>query len=162
MTKISGSAYLTRNEEGDWDFLVRAKSFFVAQVIQAFGNSRDDDIQLRLEVKRQSVPKSLPQLGYYFGGLIPMLVLNYRNAGHEADPDNMDLLMRLKYYSESIVDLSTGEEQHVPKTFKDITQDELSVVIEDICEIEFRQNFDQEPPNPEAFKRGNKLKSKTE
>ncbi len=151
--KVVGSSFLNRDENGDWVFKVRAKSYYIAQIVQAFGNSKDDDIHLRIEVFRQSVPKSLKQLGYYYGGLIPTLLIYHRDAGYDVDFDTLDLYMRSKYYSTLMIDISTGEERHVPKTFKDITKEELSEVINSICEIEFRENFNQEPPDPKAFER---------
>ena len=158
MQKIVGSSYLKYDEEKEeWSFVVRAKTVFISHIVNAFAPKNNENVELKIEVKKHGVPKTLPQLGYYFGALMNTLVILYRDAGYEkANHESMDALMRMKYFSDTFIDLSTGEEVRYPKTFKDITKEELSAIIEDICEFEFRENFDVEPPNPKEYKKKKK------
>ncbi len=153
--KVTGGCFLKRNEKGEWEFFVRAKSEFISKISTIFGNSTKDQIELMFTIKRFTTNKTLKQLGYYYGALVPGLVILYEEQSgfkHMTEP-SMDSIMRIKYMTETIYN-SKGDMIEYPIDISDSTKDEMSMLIDQVREIEYKQNFGVEPPDPEEYKKG--------
>ncbi len=160
--KVGTGCYLKKNDNGIWEFFVRGKSDFIAKLATVFGGINKDQVELRIEAKRLSKDKTLEQLGYYYGALIPSLLILYEDNGYSTLTDSrMDMMLRYYYMTETIFN-EKGDMIEVPIAISESCVDEMSMLIDQVCNIEFREKFEIEPPDPEEFKKGKRIKSDAE
>lgn len=102
----------------------------------------------RLTVESYKKNKSLPQLGYYFGCIIPLTHKLLLDAGWEfTTPEEVDAFWKDLYANKDIINKNTGEIMKVPALKRQMTTIDMMTfinAIRDHC-AEYFQTYIPEP-----------------
>lgn len=88
------------------------------------------EVRLKVTLLTDEDFKTKPQLGYYYGVIVPAAAMGYRAAGYAGTNDEKaDFLLRREFYNETIFDTS-GESITYPCSLSDISKEDMSTFID--------------------------------